>query len=138
VQPDTLLPTMKSDRRKIEKVLVTLLGNAYKFTHAGQVRVGVGVRNGRVAYTVSDTGIGIAPDVRDRVFEEFRQADGSATRKYGGTGLGLALSRRLARLLGGDLTFTSEPGQGTTFTVDLPLETDPEAARASMRPALVK
>ena len=138
VEPDTFLPAMKSDRRKIEKVLVTLLGNAYKFTHAGEVRIGVAVRDGRAVYTVADTGIGIAPEVQERVFEEFRQADGSATRKYGGTGLGLALSRRLARLLGGDLTFTSQPGQGTTFAVDLPLETDPDAARASARPVLVR
>ena len=137
-EPDVFLPPMKSDRRKIEKVLVTLLGNAYKFTHTGQVRVGVAVRNGRVSYGVADTGIGITPDLQDSVFEEFRQADGSATRKYGGTGLGLALSRRLARLLGGDLTFRSKPGEGTIFTVDLPLETDAEAARVSTRPALVR
>ena len=137
-EPETMLPPMKSDRRKIEKVLITLLGNAYKFTPKGEVRVGLSVRNGRVTYRVADTGIGIPAEAQHHVFEEFRQVDGSATRKYGGTGLGLALSRRLARLLGGDLSFTSAAGQGTTFTVDLPLETDPEATRVSMRPALVR
>jgi signal transduction histidine kinase len=127
-EPATFLPPMHSDRRKIEKVLITLLGNAFKFTPRGEVRATVTVRHGRAVYRVADTGIGIAPEARQFLFEEFRQADGSATRKYGGAGLGLSLSRRLARLLGGDIEVTSLPGEGSTFTVELPLEADQGAA----------
>lgn len=112
---------MFSDRKKISKVLAALLGNAYKFTHTGEVRVSVRANDGRVAYTVEDTGIGIPLDAQRFVFDEFRQADGSATRRYGGSGLGLALARRLARLLGGDIVLASTPGVGSTFRVELPL-----------------
>ena len=124
-EPTVFLPAMRSDRKKIEKILVTLLGNAYKFTPKGEVRASVQVRQGRVAWRIADTGIGITPEAQRWVWEEFRQADGSATRRYGGTGLGLALSRRLARLLGGDIELVSRPGEGTTFTVELPLEYEP-------------
>ena len=126
-EPAVFLPSMHSDRKKIEKVLITLLGNAFKFTPRGEVRASVTVRHGRAVYRVADTGIGIAPEARQFLFEEFRQADGSATRKYGGTGLGLALSRRLVRLLGGDIEVTSLPGEGSTFTVELPLEVEQAA-----------
>ena len=124
-EPTVFLPSMHSDRKKIEKILVTLLGNAYKFTPKGEVRASVQVSQGRVAWRIADTGIGITPEAQRWVWEEFRQADGSATRRYGGTGLGLALSRRLARLLGGDIELVSRPGEGTTFTVELPLEYEP-------------
>ena len=83
------------------------------------------VRDGRVAYRVQDTGIGIPADAQQMVFDEFRQVDGSAARKYGGSGLGLALARRIARLLGGDIELVSAVGQGSTFTVELPLEFEP-------------
>ena len=117
------LPTViASDRRKIEKILVSLLSNAYKFTHAGEVRVCIEASDGRIIYTVEDTGIGIPPEAQRFVFDEFRQVDGSATRKYGGSGLGLALARRLARLLGGDILVTSVEGEGSTFRVELPVE----------------
>jgi len=122
VEPETFLPRMRSDRKKITKILSSLLSNAYKFTPSGEVRLGVEVRRGRVAYTVSDTGIGISPEAQQAIFDEFRQGDGSMTRRYGGTGLGLALSRRLAQLLGGDIEVESAVGQGTRFTVELPLE----------------
>jgi len=120
-------PLMASDRKKIAKILVSLLSNAYKFTHQGRIRVAVNAEGARIVYTVEDTGIGIAPDAQRIVFEEFRQVDGSATRRYGGSGLGLSLSRRLARLLGGDIQMTSEPGKGSTFRVELPVEYEPAA-----------
>ena len=101
-EPETVV-TMVSDRRKISKMLVALLSNAYKFTQTGEIRLSVQVANGRVQYREQDTGIGIPSDMQQLVFEEFRQVDGSSTRRYGGPGLGLALARRLARLLGGEL-----------------------------------
>jgi signal transduction histidine kinase len=137
-EPTTSLPPLRSDRRKIARILVSLLANAYKFTAAGEVRATVAVHGGRVAYRVQDTGIGIPPDAQQMVFDEFRQVDGSATRRYGGSGLGLALARRFARLLGGDIELHSVVGEGSTFTVELPLECEPPAdPRAAMlTPAL--
>ncbi len=121
-EPTTLLPAMMSDRRKVTKILVSLLHNAYKFTPRGQVRCSLDVSSGRAMYRVQDSGIGIPADAQAMVFDEFRQVDGSATRRYGGSGLGLALSRRLARLLGGDLELVSTPGEGSLFTLELPLD----------------
>ena len=121
-EPTTILPAMRSDRKKISKILISLLGNAIKFTPRGEVVASIEVRDGRVVYRVQDTGIGIPTDAQQMVFDEFRQVDGSATRRYGGSGLGLALSRRLARLLGGDIELYSVSGEGSTFTVELPLE----------------
>ncbi len=113
---------MVSDRRKISKMLVALLSNAYKFTASGEVRLSVEARNGHVVYRVEDTGIGIPEPMRQAVFDEFRQVDGSSTRRYGGSGLGLSLARRLAHLLGGDISVDSSLGQGSTFQVELPLD----------------
>jgi signal transduction histidine kinase len=121
-QPDTMLPEMRSDRRKVAKILSALLNNAYKFTSQGEVRITLDVRSGRVVYVVQDTGLGIEPDMQSAVFEEFRQADGSMTRRYGGSGLGLSLARGMAHLLGGDIDLSSIPGDGSTFTVELPLD----------------
>jgi signal transduction histidine kinase len=133
-EPNVMLPLMRSDRGKIAKIVMTLIGNAYKFTPKGEVRVSLEVRNGRATYSVQDTGIGIPSEAHELVFDEFRQLDGSATRRYGGSGLGLALARRLARLLGGDITLDSTPGEGSCFSLDVPLEVDetlPGASRAS-------
>ena len=113
---------MRSDRHKIVRILSALISNAYKFTASGDVTVSVRVADGRVRYAVRDTGIGIPLDAQGMVFDEFRQVDGSATRRYGGSGLGLALARRLARLMGGDIVLESAPGKGSSFGVELPLE----------------
>ena len=118
--PDDV-PTIRSDRAKVVKVLASLLSNAYKFTRRGEVRARVVATGDRVAYSIEDTGIGIPPAAQSYVFDEFRQVDGSTTRAYGGSGLGLALARGLARRLGGEITLTSELGVGSTFTVDLPI-----------------
>lgn len=120
--PAGYLPAVRSDRKKIEKILISLLSNAYKFTEKGEVRVTVALRGTHVTWSVRDTGIGIPPEALPVVFDEFRQADGSFTRRYGGSGLGLALARRMAQLLGGDIEVTSAVGDGSTFTVELPLE----------------
>jgi signal transduction histidine kinase len=122
--------TMTSDRRKITKILGALLNNAFKFTHEGKVRVGLHTTADRAVYTVEDTGIGIPEDAQPWVFDEFRQVDGTMTRRYRGSGLGLTLARRLARLLGGEIVLTSTVGVGSTFRVDLPLD----VASASRQP----
>lgn len=95
--------------------------------------MGLEMRNGRVAYSVQDTGIGIPAEAQEMVFDEFRQVDGSATRRYGGSGLGLALARKLARILGGDIELVSSPGQGSRFTVELPLEAETVGSPARHR-----
>jgi signal transduction histidine kinase len=120
--PPSPVPAMRSDRRKLTKILVALLGNAFKFTPTGSVTASLHVGDGRVIYRVVDTGIGIPASARDTVFDEFRQLDGTATRRYAGSGLGLTLARRLAQTLGGDIALDSVEGAGSTFTVDLPLE----------------
>jgi signal transduction histidine kinase len=113
---------MRSDRLKLTTILANLLSNAYKFTNRGVVTAALEVEHGRALYRVQDTGIGVSLASQRLIFDEFRQVDGSLTRRYGGTGLGLALSRRLARLLGGDIDLVSIPGEGATFTVEIPLE----------------
>jgi signal transduction histidine kinase len=117
------LPVM-TDGEKVLKILENLLSNAYKFTSRGTVHVAVRslVEDGEsmVEWRVTDSGIGIAADQHEAIFDEFRQVDGSSTRLYGGTGLGLALSRSLARLLGGRITVQSEPNAGSTFRLLLP------------------
>jgi signal transduction histidine kinase len=120
--PASPVPVMRSDRRKITKILVSLLGNAFKFTQAGSVTASVQIENGRVLYRVQDTGIGIPPGARQAVFDEFRQLDGTATRRYSGSGLGLTLARKLAQVLGGDIVLESVEGSGSIFSVELPLE----------------
>ena len=120
--PDGPPRWIRSDRQKVVKILSKLLGNAYKFTSKGEVRATVQVLNDLARFTVTDTGIGIPSTAHQLVFDEFRQVDGSTTRQYGGSGLGLALSRQLARLLGGDIQLESAPQEGSSFVVEIPLE----------------
>ena len=116
---------LNTDGDKVVKILENLLSNAIKFTAEGEISLTVrqtGPRQARrVEWTVRDTGIGIPHDKQSAIFDEFHQVDGSSTRLYGGTGLGLALSLALAKLLGGELNVESEPGSGSTFVLRLPL-----------------
>jgi CheY-like chemotaxis protein len=113
---------MRTDVQRLSQILKNLLSNAFKFTDKGQVSFVVEAAGDRVSFVVRDTGIGIAPERLGSIFEAFQQADGTTNRKYGGTGLGLTISRDLARLLGGEITVTSAHSQGSTFTLELPLE----------------
>jgi signal transduction histidine kinase len=117
--PDTPVP-LATDSMKLRQILINLVGNALKFTDEGHVALEVLVAEERVIFRVCDTGTGISPEHLDRIFDPFTQVDQSLTRAIGGTGLGLPVSRRLARLLGGDVTVESETGRGATFTVWLP------------------
>ena len=112
--------TFTSDTAKVRQILVNLLSNAIKFTDQGEIVLESRLENGQVVFEVRDTGIGIAPENRERVFETFWQVDQTATRKAGGAGLGLSVSRRLARALGGDLSVESELGKGSRFRFWLP------------------
>ena len=119
---------MRADQTKVRQILFNLLSNACKFTEAGTVSLTVRpewkpARSTRLmVFEVTDTGIGMTDEQMGRLFQEFSQADASTARRYGGTGLGLALSRRLCRMMGGDVTLASTPGRGSTFTVRLPVE----------------
>jgi PAS domain S-box-containing protein len=118
VDPD--LPPLETDVLKVRVVLRNVLGNALKFTDAGRVSISAHAATGGVDLVVADTGIGIAPDLLQAIFEPFRQLESSFTRKHGGAGLGLYVSRRFLDLLGGRIEATSEPGRGSTFRIFLP------------------
>jgi signal transduction histidine kinase len=132
VEPWPPLPLVHTDADRVRQILINLLSNAVKFTDAGRVTVsaahgdgaaaGDGTAQGWVELRVADTGPGIAPENQERIFHEFEQIVGATAR--GGTGLGLPISRKLARLLGGDLTVQSELGRGSTFILRLPLRND--------------
>jgi CheY-like chemotaxis protein len=109
----------RSDPTRVRQILSNLVSNALKFTEQGQVRVAIERIGNALEMRVSDTGVGIAADRLDRLFEKFTQADASTTRKYGGTGLGLAICRELAEIIGGDVRAESTVGEGTTFIVRL-------------------
>jgi signal transduction histidine kinase len=111
----------RTDAGKLRQILINLVGNAVKFTDSGEVVLSALAVGSRLVIRVRDTGIGIPEQERDRIFEPFSQVEQSPTRVAGGTGLGLSVTRELARLMGGDVRFESVVGRGTTFTVDLPL-----------------
>ena len=119
---DTILPEIASDRGKVKQIVLNLVTNAIKFTPSGSVTVSLDKRQRQkeVAVAVADTGIGIDPADHERVFEDFRQADNSPTRRYTGAGLGLAICRRLASMLDGELEVRSALGEGSTFTLTIP------------------
>jgi len=118
------LGALTVDPMRLRQILLNLLSNACKFTKAGEVKLAARkVSNGSsfVEFAISDTGIGMTADQQRKLFEEFTQADATTAQKFGGTGLGLAITRKLARMMGGDVTVTSEPGKGSVFTVRLPV-----------------
>jgi len=113
---------LETDKMRLEQILKNLLSNAFKFTARGyiQLRISPSFQKNYIDIAVRDSGIGIPSDKHQLIFEAFQQADGSTRRQYGGTGLGLSISRELARLLGGDITLTSAPGEGAEFRVTIP------------------
>lgn len=116
--------TIETDQLRLEQVLKNLLSNAFKFTASGSVSLSIHCPAGKpgfICFVVHDTGIGISPEKQELIFEAFQQEDGSTRRKFGGTGLGLSISRELAKLLGGEITLTSTPGEGSAFTCCIPV-----------------
>jgi signal transduction histidine kinase len=122
------LPTVVTDRSKLRQILLNLLSNAIKYTDEGSIDVRAEAMNGRLEIQVEDTGIGIPHDELTRIFDEFQRSDSTRAPLRRGTGLGLSISRRLARVLGGDVTAESEVGHGSTFTLDLPIVAPQEAS----------
>jgi adenylate cyclase len=117
------LGALTVDPMRLRQILLNLLSNACKFTKQGEVALRAQkLVHGRnwVEFAVADTGIGMTPEQQAKLFEEFTQADASTAQRFGGTGLGLAITRKLARMMGGDVTVTSEPGKGSVFIVRLP------------------
>jgi signal transduction histidine kinase len=128
------LGALTVDPMRLRQILLNLLSNACKFTKEGEVRLRVRrVANGRdwIELAVADSGIGITPEQQAKLFEEFSQADAATAQRFGGTGLGLAITRKLARMMGGDVTVTSEPGKGSMFTVRLPGSADSHGSKIS-------
>jgi signal transduction histidine kinase len=126
VRCDPAVGEMRADLTKVRQALFNLLSNGCKFTERGTVTLAGRRESGDgeewVVFDVADTGIGLTAEQQGRLFQEFSQAEASTSRRYGGTGLGLALSRRLCRLMGGDVAAVSAPGRGSTFTIRLPAQ----------------
>jgi signal transduction histidine kinase len=121
-------PMVLSDEEKLKQIIINLLSNAAKFTEKGSIVLSASERDGTVEISVRDTGTGIPTDKLETIFEEFCQLEGATTPAQSGTGLGLSVSRRLARLLGGEITVKSELGRGSMFTLTLPLQQSALAA----------
>ncbi|MCZ6889067.1 MAG: response regulator, partial [Gammaproteobacteria bacterium] len=140
VEVDPALELMRADPTKVRQALFNLLSNAAKFTHEGEIGLVVDqeIVDGVswINMAISDTGIGIASDKLDTIFEEFSQADDTTSRDYGGTGLGLPISRRFCRMMGGDVSVVSRHGEGSTFTVRLPLIVAAEETTTHIDPAV--
>ncbi len=135
IEPDAPA-TFETDPQRLAQILRNLIANALKFTEKGEVSLRVFTSGqGKLSFAVRDSGVGIDPAHHEVIFEAFRQADGSTHRKYGGTGLGLSISRDLAHLLGGDIALASTPGEGSTFTLTLPLRHVAVPERRDARPA---
>ncbi|KAG1388785.1 hypothetical protein G6F59_015813 [Rhizopus arrhizus] len=132
IEADALAPSqLVADSQRLQQILKNLLANALKFTEHGKVSLHVrAAGSGRIRFEVADTGIGIAREQLQVIFEAFRQADGSTRRRYGGPGLGRSLSRDLAERMGGSIHVDSEPGRGSCFILELPLQGAPVAASA--------
>jgi signal transduction histidine kinase len=126
----TNLPRGFGDEPRLTQVLLNLVGNAIKFTDAGEVRIMAGVSNAHFTLDVCDTGPGIPPAERDRIFEEFHQVDNTSTRTKGGTGLGLAIAKKIVEMHGGRIWVESAVGKGSTFRIELPVRAEP-AKRAA-------
>ena len=129
--------SITTDQQRVEQIVKNLLSNAFKFTEQGAVRLSLEPDGEMVAIHVRDSGIGMTPEQQRRVFEAFQQADGSTSRKYGGTGLGLTISRELSAKLGGKIGIESEPGKGSVFTLYLPLHHAEGEIHATLKPAPV-
>ncbi len=125
---------VRCDPTRVQQIVLNLVSNAIKFTPSGRVTVQLGYRDGVLSIAVRDTGIGISPDAQAGLFQPFSQADRSTTRKYGGSGLGLVITRRLANLLGGDVSVVSEAGVGSTFTCTVQAESA-EPPKSSTQPS---
>ncbi len=131
--------SIETDRLRLEQVLKNLLSNALKFTASGYVRLSVSCpvdRPGFICFIVKDSGIGISPEKQEIIFEAFQQEDGSTRRKFGGTGLGLSISRQLAKLLGGEITLSSTPGEGSEFVCCIPVKKELLAMQENPAPVL--
>jgi signal transduction histidine kinase len=122
------LPRGRGDERRLTQVLINLVGNAIKFTDAGEVVIEAGASNGSFKVSVRDSGPGISEGDQAKLFQEFQQADNSITKKKGGTGLGLAISKRIIELHGGKIWLDSKIGHGSTFTFTLPIKVEKMAA----------
>ncbi|MGH7063216.1 MAG: sensor histidine kinase, partial [Stellaceae bacterium] len=125
------MPRGHGDARRLAQVLLNLVGNAIKFTDAGEVEISAGLEGGQFVLTVRDTGLGIADADQNRIFGEFQQIDNTNTRKKGGTGLGLAISKRMVERQGGMISVESVLGQGSTFRVVLPVHVEPALEEAA-------
>jgi signal transduction histidine kinase len=124
IELPTALPTAHGDQRRLTQVLLNLVGNAIKFTESGEVAIKVAAGNGAYTLSVRDTGPGIDPADQSKIFEEFQQADSSATKTKSGTGLGLSISRRIVAMHGGRIWVKSTPGRGSTFFVKVPVNVE--------------